>query len=82
MNAEDISKYYYCFTIAGTGFQGDGTFYKYLQKALSKTINTFDSTHLRYMFVNFADEDKSRLNKGVRGRLQDRLYELLDTKEM
>jgi hypothetical protein len=28
MNAEDISKYYYCFT--KLGFKGDGTLYRYL----------------------------------------------------
>ena len=28
MNAEDISKYYYCFT--HLGFKGEGTFYRYL----------------------------------------------------
>jgi hypothetical protein len=28
MNAEDISKYYYCFS--KLGFKGDGSFYKYL----------------------------------------------------
>lgn len=30
MNPEDISKYFYCFTVAGEGFKGDGRFYKYL----------------------------------------------------
>lgn len=28
MNAEDVSKIYYCFT--EIGFKGDGTFYKYI----------------------------------------------------
>jgi hypothetical protein len=78
MNAEDVSKYYYCFTLAGNGFQGDGKFYKYLQKCVTKLIKEFESNHLRLMFVNFHDIDNCRLNKGVRGRLMDRLLELMD----
>lgn len=34
------------------------------------------------MFVNFHDVEKSRLNKGVRGRLMDRVLELMDKKQM
>ena len=34
------------------------------------------------MFVNFGDEENTRLNVGVRGRLQDRLLELMDKKQM
>lgn len=80
MNPEDISKYYYCFTRAN--FSGDGRFYKYLQKALSKTIKQFDSGNLRYMFINFDQEDRCRLNRGVRGRLEDRLKTLMDQRKM
>ena len=82
MNPEDISKYFYCFTVAGDGFQGDGRFYKYLQKALSKTIKSVESEHLRLMFTGFSEIERSRLNRGVRGRLQDRLYDLMDRKKM
>jgi hypothetical protein len=80
MNPEDISKYYYCFTKAN--FSGNGRFYKYLQRALTKTIKQFDSGNLRYMFVNFDKEERSRLNRGIRGRLQDRLKALMDQKKM
>ena len=68
MNPEDISKYYYCFT--KIGHHGNGRFYKYLQKSLTKNIKAFDSGNLRLMFINFSDVEKSRLNRGVRGRLQ------------
>ena len=67
MNAEDISKFYYCFTLIG--FYGEGRFYKYLQKSLTKTLKTFQSADMRHMFVNFSKVEQSRLNKGVRGRL-------------
>mmetsp|Transcript_19987 Transcript_19987/g.30746 ORF Transcript_19987/g.30746 Transcript_19987/m.30746 type:complete len:140 (+) Transcript_19987:1422-1841(+) len=87
MNPEDISKFYYCFTMAGAkgdnaGFYGSGKFYKNLQKALSKTIKRFDSGNIRYMFTAFAQEDRCRLNKGVRGRLTDRLKQMMATREM
>ena len=75
MNAEDISKYYYCFT--KLGFRGEGTFYKYLQKSASRLIKTFQGPHLRLMFYAFDQEDKTRLNTGVRGRLMDRVTELM-----
>lgn len=78
MNPEDISKYYYCFTKMDR--YGSGIFYRYLQKALTKTIKEFDSGNLRLMFIGFGDEQASRLNRGVRGRLQDRLYHLMDRK--
>lgn len=81
MNAEDISKFYFCFTTAFEGFQGKGTFYKYLQKALTKTIKTFESQDLRLMFVRF-NAAELRLNTGVQGRLRDRLLELMDKKQM
>jgi hypothetical protein len=75
MNAEDISKFYYNFT--DLGFAGDGTFYKYLQKSLTKLIKTFEGPHLRFMFYKFDDERRNRLNAGVRGRLMDRVTELI-----
>jgi hypothetical protein len=75
MNAEDISKFYYNFT--HLGFAGDGTFYKYLQKSLTKLIKTFEGPHLRLMFYKFDDEVRNRLNTGVRGRLMDRVTELI-----
>lgn len=75
MNAEDISKYYYCFT--HLGFKGEGTFYRYVQKAATKLMKTFEGPHLRYMFYKFDEEDESRLNTGVRGRLMDRVTELV-----
>ena len=53
MNAEDISKYYYCFT--ELGFKGEGTFYAYLQKATTKLIKTFEGPHLRLMFHKFGE---------------------------
>ena len=75
MNAEDISKYYYYFTFLD--FAGEGTFYAYLQKSLTKLIKTFDGPHLRYMFYKFDCEDRTRLNIGVRGRLTDRVSDLI-----
>lgn len=74
MNAEDISKYYYCFTKAG--FKGDGRLYKYLQKDASKLIDSFEGNHLSLMFYKF-DEEGNRLNIGVKGRLMDRTLELI-----
>ena len=68
MNSEDISKYYHCFTLLDSSFEVDGQFYRYLQKALTKTIKTFDSGNMRFMFTNF---ENSRLNTGVKGRLTD-----------
>jgi len=55
MNAEDASKYYYCFT--KLGFKGDGRFYKYLQKCVTKIIRTFEGPHLRLMFYDFDKVD-------------------------
>jgi hypothetical protein len=55
MKPEDISQFYYCFTKAG--FKGDGRFYKYLQKALSRTIRAFEGHHLRLMFYKFDQEN-------------------------
>jgi hypothetical protein len=67
MEPIDSSTFYYCFT--KLGHKGDGLFYKYIQKAVSKTIRVFEGPHLRLMFEKFDDEENSRLNKGVRGRL-------------
>lgn len=66
MNPMDSSTYYYCFT--KLGWKGDGTFYKYLQKSVSKTIRAFEGPHLGLMFYEF-DNENIRLNKGVQGRL-------------
>ena len=62
MNAEDISKYYYCFTKADR--YGSGSFYKYLQKAMTKTIKSFVSPNMRLMFTDWRHEN-NRLNKGI-----------------
>ena len=51
MNPSDSSQFYYCFT--KLGFAGEGIFYKYLQKAVSKTIRAFEGPHLRLMFHKF-----------------------------
>mmetsp|Transcript_16845 Transcript_16845/g.28549 ORF Transcript_16845/g.28549 Transcript_16845/m.28549 type:complete len:149 (+) Transcript_16845:438-884(+) len=98
MNPEDISKFYYCFTRAGGrskqhvkakgskeelyGHFGDGMFYRYLQKSLTKTIRNFDQGNLRFMFTNYSDEERSRLNTGVRGRLFDRFKTLKASKSI
>ena len=79
MNAEDISKYYYCFT--KLGFKGDGTLYRYLQKAGTKLMKTFEGPHLQLMFYKFDEEDKTRLNVGFRGRLIDRVNDLIKEKK-
>jgi hypothetical protein len=79
MNSEDISKYYHCFALLSEDFKGDGQFYRYLQKSLTKTIKTFDSGHIRYMFTNF---ERSHLNTGVKGRVSDHLKKLMDKKLM
>ena len=75
MNAEDICKFYYHFT--HMNFTGDGTFYKYLQKSLTKLIKTFEGPNLCFMFYKFDQEEQNRLNTGVRGRLMDRVSELI-----
>lgn len=80
VNAEDISKYYYCFT--KLGFKGEGAFYKYLQKSLTKLIDTFEGPHLRCMFYKFDEVQSSRLNTGVRGRLVDRANELITQRKI
>ena len=80
LNPEDISKFYYCFTKVGPGFVGHGKVYKYLQKALKKTIKNFDSGNLRHMFIQFDQVDRCRLNKGTRGRLVDQVKQLMDKK--
>ena len=75
MNSEDISKFYYYFTFLD--FAGEGTFYRYLQKSLTKLIKTFEGPDLRYMFYKFDNEEAARLNVGVRGRLMDRVSDLI-----
>ena len=80
MTPEDISQFYYCYT--KLGFKGDGLFYKYLQKALSKTIRSFEGPHLRLMFYKFDHEAETRLNRGVRGRLVDHAKYLIKDKKM
>eukprot|EP00347_Sterkiella_histriomuscorum_P005962 403354597 len=77
MNAEDISKYYYCFTKVGHEFKAEGRFYKYLQKTASKLIMNFEGPHLRHMFYKFDDKENIRLNEGVKGRLMDRVQQLI-----
>ena len=79
MNSEDISKYYFCFT--QNGFKGDGTFYRYLQKSLTKTIKTFDTGNIRHMFIEF-NNDQNRLNSGIKGRIKDQLFDLMDKRKM
>jgi hypothetical protein len=66
MNPMDSSTFYYCFT--KLEWKGDGMFYKYLQKAVTKTIRAFEGPHLRLMFYKF-DSEQMRLNRGVQGRL-------------
>jgi hypothetical protein len=34
------------------------------------------------MFINYADEKKCRLNKGVKGRIEDRLIYMMDKRMM
>lgn len=77
MNPEDISKFYYCMTKADR--YGSGRLYKFLQKSLTKTIDKFDSGNLRHMFIDYTHED-NRLNKGIKGRIRDRMYFLMDRK--
>lgn len=67
MNPEDIAKTYYCFTEAG--FKGSGKFYKYLQKAFSKTLRAQDKHTLKYMMHKFEDEENTRLNRGIRRKI-------------
>lgn len=49
---------------------------------MTKTIKSFDSGNLRHMFINFGNEEASRLNRGVRGRLIDQVKFLMDRKLM
>ncbi|CDW74735.1 UNKNOWN [Stylonychia lemnae] len=77
MNAEDVSKYYYCFTKVGHEYKAEGRFYKYLQKVTTKLIDTFEGPHLRFMFYKFDDQTNMRLNTGVKGRLMDRATDLI-----
>lgn len=69
MKPVDIATFYYCFT--KIGFKGEGLFYKYLQKSLTKTIRAFEGPEIAMMFFKFDDVDQMRLNRGVRGRLID-----------
>ena len=79
MIPEDSSTFYYCFT--KLGFEGDGLFYKYLQKVVSKTIGSFEGRHLARMFYKF-DTPEVRLNTGVKGRLVDHAKFLLRENKM
>lgn len=45
-------------------------------------ITTFEGPHLRYMFTKFDEEDDTRLNEGVRGRLMDRVTELMKAEKI
>ncbi len=77
MKAEDISQYYYCFTKLGHAINAEGRFYKYLQKTASKLMKYFEGPELRLMFYKFDDPKNMRLNEGVRGRLIDRVKDLI-----
>ena len=77
MNADDISQYYYCFVKLEPAFKADGRLYKFLQKAASRLIATFEGPHLRHMFHRFDEIEELRLNTGVKGRLMDRAEELM-----
>ena len=70
MNPLDSATFYYYFT--KQGFLGDGLFYKYLQKSVSRTIGQMKGPELALMFVSFPAEE-NRLNTGVKGRLTDHL---------
>ena len=80
MKPEDSAMFYYCFTKAG--FKGSGIFYKYIQKAVTKTIRAFTGPDLRLMFYKFDHEDESRLNRGVRGRLINHCKFLMREKKL
>jgi len=80
MNPSDTSQYYFCFT--KLGFVGEGLFYKYLQKAVSKTIRAFEGPHLRHMFHKFDEVDSMRLNKGVQRRLIEHCKWLMREKKL
>ena len=80
MKPEDSATFYYYFTKAG--FRGSGPFYKYLQKAVSRTIRAFKGPHLRKMFYKFDHVEECRLNRGVRGRLIEHCKYLLREKKL
>ena len=69
MKPEDSAAFYYCYT--KLGHLGEGEFYKYLQKSVTKTIRGFEGPTLRQMFYEFDHVEECRLNRGVRGRLID-----------
>jgi hypothetical protein len=75
MNAEDISKIYYCFT--EMGFKGEGRFYKYLQKCVSKGLRSFEGPHLALMFHKFDQVEETKLNSGVRRKIMARVDYLI-----
>lgn len=77
MNPSDISTFYYYFT--KEGFKGSGRFYKYLQKATTKTLRAFEGPHIRMMLFQISDP-ANRLNRGVRGRLLSHCSYLLRSK--
>ena len=80
MKPIDSATFYYCFTKAG--FKGSGMFYKYLQKAVTKTIRAFEGPQLRLMFYRFDDIEATRLNRGVRGRLIEHCKYLMQAKKL
>ena len=49
---------------------------------MTKTIRAFEGPHLRLMFYKFDDEEATRLNKGVRGRLIEHCKYLLREKNL
>lgn len=55
MNPIDIATFYYCFT--KIGFKGEGLFYKYIQKSLTKTIRAFEGPEIAMMFYKFDEVD-------------------------
>ena len=80
MKPIDIATFYYCFT--KIGFKGEGIFYKYIQKSLTKTIRAFEGPEIRMMFYKFDEVESTRLNRGVRGRLIDHFRYLLNEEKI
>lgn len=80
MNPEDCATFYECFTKAG--FAGPGKFYKYLQKSISRTIRAYEGPHLRMLFYNFDNVEECRLNRGVRGRLEEHCRYLIKERKL
>ena len=80
MRPIDSATFYLCFT--KIGFKGEGIFYKYIQKSLSKTIRAFEGPEMRMMFYKFDEIESTRLNRGVRGRLIDHCRYLLNEEKV